>query len=88
MKSRKAEETIKDTTNQDGLLQKFKTIFHQEKSVIIKVPMREPEEHLRRSSAEDKKHIPTIIPADMLPLQPPGKICICPWTQWHFKKAL
>ena len=48
-----------------------KDLFVKEKTGTLKVPIRELEEHLRKTYSDDQRLVPASIPNDMPPMQPP-----------------
>ena len=48
-----------------------KDLFVKEKTGTLKAPVRELEEHLRKTYSDNKRHMPASIPDDMPPIQPP-----------------
>ena len=48
-----------------------KDLFVKEKSGTLKAPIRELEEHLRKTYSDNQRHMPASIPDDMPPIQPP-----------------
>ena len=49
----------------------IKDLFAKEKTGTLKVPIKELEEHLRKTYSDDQRHVPASIPDDMPPIQPP-----------------
>ena len=48
-----------------------KDLFVKEKTGTLKAPIRELEEHLRKTYSDNQRHEPASIPDDMPPIQPP-----------------
>ncbi|KAJ8353668.1 hypothetical protein SKAU_G00212350 [Synaphobranchus kaupii] len=48
-----------------------KSLFVKEKTGTLKVPVRELEEHLRKTYSDNQRHVSATIPDDMPPIQPP-----------------
>ncbi|KAK0148173.1 hypothetical protein N1851_012107 [Merluccius polli] len=48
-----------------------KNLFVKEKTGTLKAPVRELEEHLRKTYSDNRRHVPTTIPDDTPPIQPP-----------------
>jgi len=48
-----------------------KDLFVKEKTGNLHVPVRELEEHLRKSYSDNQRHMPATIPDGMPPIQPP-----------------